>query len=378
MTSIYETNNTFDFTKLQLLSPTTMPGGNYFIKFRINDSPLYIQTPKCKTKQAFLKSGKKYYCDLMFTNENENFIQWMENLETHCRKVIFDNRARWFETELDEHDIENSFTSPLKIYKSGKYYISRTNVPTALGNCTLKIYNEDETIEPMESVQENTDVLTVLEIQGIKCSPRNFQIEMEIKQMMIMKPQNLFEKCIFKNKSEQVQITPPVNAVETYTPMESVTTEQPYTQVTEEATNNTSVSTTHLEKNEPTENIHFELDEHIPNQTLSNTVSAPENENENVLFELDELHVEKEESETPDILEVDFDLDKLPENDKIQLKQRNDIYYEMYRDAKRKAKIARDLAVSSYLEAKNIKMSHMLEDDSDSDFEDDTFFQLTI
>ena len=50
----------------------------------------------------------------------------------------------------------------------------------------------------------------------------------------------------------------------------------------------------------------------------------------------------------------------------------------MYRDAKRKAKIARDLAVSSYLEAKNIKMSHMLEDDSDSDFEDDTFFQLTI
>ena len=364
MTSIYETNNTFDFTKLQLLSPTTMPGGNYFIKFRINDSPLYIQTPKCKTKQAFLKSGKKYYCDLMFTNENENFIQWMENLETHCRKVIFDNRARWFETELDEHDIENSFTSPLKIYKSGKYYISRTNVPTALGNCTLKIYNEDETIEPMESVQENTDVLTVLEIQGIKCSPRNFQIEMEIKQMMIMKPQNLFEKCIFKNKNESVNSSHAVNIVEQHIITDTVSSEEPASQITGSENSDITVDTTYLEKiNEPVENIQSEFDEH-------------KSENDNITFEIDEFSVEKE--EMPDILEVDFDLDKLPENDKIQLKQRNDIYYEMYRDAKRKAKIARDLAVSSYLEAKNIKMSHMLDDDSDSDFEDDTFFQLTI
>jgi hypothetical protein len=77
-----------------------------------------------------------------------------------------------------------------------------------------------------------------------------------------------------------------------------------------------------------------------------------------------------------EILEVDFDLDKLPENDTIQLKRRNEIYYEIYRDAKRKAIMARDLAVSSYLEAKNIKLIHRLEDESDSDFEDDTFFNF--
>jgi hypothetical protein len=42
----------------------------------------------------------------------------------------------------------------------------------------------------------------------------------------------------------------------------------------------------------------------------------------------------------------------------------------MYREACRKAKIARDLALSSYLEAKRIKNTYMLEDLTDSDESD--------
>lgn len=191
-------NQPFDFTKLSLLRPNVTSGGNYFIKFRMNENPLYIQSPKCKTKQGIYKSGKKFFCDLIFTNEHESFIQWMDNLENHSRKIIYENKSKWFETELDENDIENSFTSPLKWVKSGKYYICRVNIPTQLGNCSLKIYNEDEQEISIDSIQENQNVLTILEIQGIKCSARSFQIEIEIKQMLVMKPDNLFDRCIFK------------------------------------------------------------------------------------------------------------------------------------------------------------------------------------
>jgi hypothetical protein len=55
--------------------------------------------------------------------------------------------------------------------------------------------------------------------------------------------------------------------------------------------------------------------------------------------------------------------------------KRQDVYYEKYREARQKAKIARDLALSSYLEAKRIKNTYMLDEieDSDEDFyeEDD-------
>ena len=42
----------------------------------------------------------------------------------------------------------------------------------------------------------------------------------------------------------------------------------------------------------------------------------------------------------------------------------------MYKEAKSKAKVARDLAISSYLEAKRIKNLYMLDDTTDTDDSD--------
>jgi len=75
MDGIFETNAAFPFDKMVLTPPTLMSGGNYFIKFLMNGSPLYIQPPKCRTKGGISKTGKKPYSDLMFTNENPDFIQ---------------------------------------------------------------------------------------------------------------------------------------------------------------------------------------------------------------------------------------------------------------------------------------------------------------
>ena len=72
----------------------------------------------------------------------------------------------------------------------------------------------------------------------------------------------------------------------------------------------------------------------------------------------------KEEENTTDIIsdnnynssieEIDLTLEDLPDNN-ITLKDPNEVYYKMYRDARQKAKMARELALASYLEAKNIK-----------------------
>ena len=90
MEKIYETNDDFDqfeFKNLSLIKPTSLAGGNYFIRFLTNNSPLYIQPPKCTTKNGIIKSaGKRFYTDLMFTNENEHLIRWMENLENYCQQ----------------------------------------------------------------------------------------------------------------------------------------------------------------------------------------------------------------------------------------------------------------------------------------------------
>jgi hypothetical protein len=261
-----------------------------------------------------VKAGKRAYGDLMFTNENENFIRWMENLEIFSRKIIYNNRAKWFETELEEHDIENSFASPLKIFKSGKYYIARVNVPNTLGKMVLKIYDENENIVDSETLKENENVATILEIQGIRCSPRMFQIDMEMKQLLILKPVDLFEKCILRTTQK----------------LESLE-ESTAPQVVEEP---------------------------IPTPVKEEVVDP----------------IEEEPVKSPDDLEeFDLKLDSVSSDETLFLKKRDEVYYKMYREALKKAKIAKELALTSYLEAKHIKNTYMLTDLSDeSDLEEDT------
>ena len=107
MENIYETDASFPFDKLILLSPTALSGGNYFIKYQINKMPLYIQPPKCKTRNGIhmggtttnigstpLKMNKRMHCDLMFSNEDESLIRWMEDLETHTCRQLYENREK--------------------------------------------------------------------------------------------------------------------------------------------------------------------------------------------------------------------------------------------------------------------------------------------
>jgi len=353
MESIYETDENFNFEKLVLLKPTQVAGGNYFIKFRINNNPLYVQPPKCKTKDSIVKTGKKIYCDLMFTNENEKFIQWMENLENYCQKCIYDNREQWFETELDNHDIENSFVSPFKLYKSGKYYLVRTTIPNVLGKSSLKIYDEYENEVEFENLKENNDIMTILEIQGIKCSARSFQIEIEVKQMLLLKPSNIFEKCVIKHSNDnKINISNNPNIVSNINDFEkNINSSETYNSIdVNNLGENENIEMKTLDENEDVENNESEHEEVIENNDLEEKI----------------IHEEK------DIYEVDFNLDEIAETETVQLKNRNDVYYKMYKDAIKKAKEARDLALSSFLEAKRIKNTYMLDDvDSDSDLEED-------
>jgi hypothetical protein len=365
MEGIYEATPSFDFNQLKLISPTSMAGGNYFIKFRIHQQPLYIQPPQCILKNGIQKSGKKLFSDLIFTHENEEFIQWMENIETHCRKQIFENRSKWFETELDETDIENFFTSPLKVYKSGKNYVVRTNIPTLLGNCNLKIYNENEEEIGIDKLKENDRVVSVLEFQGIKCSPRNFQIDIEIKQMMVLRSAPLFEKCVFTpNKKQSVN--------------ESL-------QDVKSHCDNTEESKEHIIPSPPeSENIIITNDTTIFSEPIPTNVETLKDENANISVNIENTRnvqdnvqylEEIPKIKSDDLEEVEFNLDELPQESCIQLKKRDTVYYDMYKEAKRKAKMARDLAISSYLEAQNIKQTYMLDDieDSDSDLDEEDF-----
>ena len=70
--------------------------------------------------------------------------------------------------------------------------------------------------------------------------------------------------------------------------------------------------------------------------------------------------------------EVNLDCLEELEQSHIKLKKPTEVYYNMYRIAKQKAKDFKKNAIAAYLEARQIKSAHMLEDnDSDSEFDED-------
>jgi LEA14-like dessication related protein len=214
MENIIEPNETFDFSKLSLAHPIGIQGGAYFTKIEHNKKPLYIQTTKGQSRQGFVKTGKKYYIDLMFDKNSESLIQWFENLEAKCQSLIFERRDTWFQNGLEESDIETAFNSTIRVYKSGKFYLLRTNIKNNHNNLpAVKIYNEQQVPLTISDVTNETNTISILEIQGIKFTTRNFQIEIELKQMMVLDNEPLFDSCLIKT-SRQENSTMPVKTNE--------------------------------------------------------------------------------------------------------------------------------------------------------------------
>ena len=331
MNDIFDTNAEFPFDKISLITPTSISGGVHFSKILINKKQLYIQSPKCKTKQGIVKSGKKIHADLVFSHDDEEFIQWIEMLELTIRKHIFTNREKWFDMDMDEDDIESYFSPTVKIFKSGKQYIMRVNVSQRVGSSPLKIYDENEVDVEMETIHENTSIITILEIQGVRCSAKSFQIDVELKQIMVMKPVNLFERCIIKSKEKDLVKTEPMPA-----PFKSVAIK--------------------IEEKEEEEEKQEEKQEEKDEE---------QDEEQEKYEDEDPIIIEDN-----DILEINLDVDEIENLETIHLKEKTEVYYQMYREARQKAKLAKSLALSSYLEARRIKNLYMLEDIDDSDESD--------
>jgi hypothetical protein len=321
---IYEPTKEFPFAQITLSAPMPIAGGNHHIKYFMQGKSLYLQTPVCRIRGGLsldLSGNKRPYCDLMFTNDNEDWIRWMEELETYTCKYIFEHRETWFSTPLEMADIENSFQSPLKIYKSGKFYLARTMIPVRLGKVTLKIYDDSEREVVPSMVTEETEVMTILQVHGIKCSTRSFQVELELKQMLVMAPTNVFEKCLLLGSNRLTKPTIPSDAA-----AESI-------------------------DDEPTRND--EEDHHHEGEEEEVAIVLPRVE-EAALAPSEEMLLQP----------VDISLDESGEP--VEIKPRNEVFYEIYREARRKAKEARAVALAAYLEAKHIKNTYNLEDDDDS------------
>lgn len=339
-------NDNFEFDKLSLVNPITLQGGTYFTKLLNDNNELYIQTPLCTSKNGFVKTAKKITCDMLFEKNNTVFIEWFENLESYCQKLIFNKSKEWFQDEIELDDIESAWTSSIRSYKSGMYNLIKTSTEspriTHSAN-NLTIYDQQEKQLKIEEFNSDHSMVCILQIHGVKFTQKSFQIFIQLKQVMVLND-NMFNRC---------QIRPNVE-VKSKRKI-SLKAHDDNEEKNEDDEEDDDDDKNYIKEHEPEDKDEIEINTYTNLNKKDNLENEKEDHltnDENNLEEKKNLDIQE------DIEEVTLNLDDTDNLETIQLKKPDEVYLEIYNEAREKAKEAKKQALLSYLELKKIKSAY--------------------
>ena len=415
MNKIYTLDDKLDVEEIELEHPSSLQGGSYFTRMTLHSSPVYIQTNPCSTKSGIVKTAKKSYCDLMFNSHDDKTIQWFEDLERRCIDAIFQKKDLWFHNEMELDDIETAFSSPIRLYKSGKNYLIRCNIAnTSLSSGTFKCYDEHTNPVSLDKLENpSIKIIPLLEVQGVKFTSKNFSLELALKQIMIIEDPDFMNECFIQPgniksiRQKDIVEEPIVEPMDTLVEKEELATAQ---EVKQEAGSNTPLESHHSPKSqeqldneehleaqeqlnsekqpETQEQLdneeHLEAQESPEAQEQLEAQELPETQEQSISQELSEAQEQPEAQElseeslgnsSPTLLdEVTLDYHNLG-NEEVKLKSPEEVYYDLWYEARARAKLAREEAIKAYLEAKNIKNLYMLDNFSDSEDEFEEYLE---
>lgn len=370
----YDTNDDFPFAKLYLANPNGLQGGSYFSKIRIDSDTVLIQMPKCSTKNGIHKTGKKMYTDLLFDKSDAKFETWVETLSDTVKNLIYEKKDIWFQDDLSFDDIEYAWQEILRNYKK-KNVLFRCFIkkPKNISRDELiMVYDEDENNLTLDDIKENTQIIPLIQLTGLKFTSHSFSLEFNLKQIMVLK--NLSTKPLIKitntNKKtvslenntslvahSETQAKEPVVDLSNNEDIEDGDDKLKSSDLSKDISNNIldKASIENLENLENTEPLQTTEIKTSKNSNDANDIKEISNTLEkNIISELNEINLE------------------LPDTDKsISLKSPQDVYIEIYEEAKRRAKEAKRAAIEAVLEYKRIKNKYMLDEleSSDDEFE---------
>ena len=195
----------FDFSNISLKSPKPIQGGSFLSSIKHNNNALIIQTPKIKTKKGITQTSKHVYTDLVFENDQSEFVDWIENLEERVRDIILSKSETWFHEPVTLDEIEYNWNNSVRTYKQTKQLL-RTFIHKNKGvsSSILKIYDVDYNTKHINDITKDTSIICILEVIGLKFSSTSFQMDFCLRQAMLLEDKPIFNEPLIKFSSEKV------------------------------------------------------------------------------------------------------------------------------------------------------------------------------
>jgi len=409
MENLLNPTKDYPFGDITIKTPRALQGGTFCANLEINEGPILIQTPKCRTKSGIHKTAKQLYCDLLLDEHNEEFIEWLEKFQIKIQDLIYDNNSKWFHEDLSKDDIEYHWNNSLRTYKKKQLLRTFIHKEKRFNKIKLQIYDTDENELTGDDLTPEKKIISIIEFVGLKFSSQSFHLDICLRQIMIINEKPIFNKCLIKINNPQSKNSKVIDNIQTVVensvPVLLDNTEEDVRNDTELAVKDEPV----VEDNQVLEREQVVEDEQVlktepvvEDEQVLVTEPVVEDEHEPVVKQdtkelvnenevmkketIDEKSLKKQENneiysvvekelktqsleKTNDLEEIELNIDNI---DTIKLKEPNEVYLDIYKAAREKAKKAKNQAIKAYLEAKKIKELYMLDiiDSSDEEYED--------
>ena len=377
METMLNPDENYPFDKVEIKTPKALQGGTYCANLELENNPIIIQTPKCKTKNGIHKTAKHIYCDLLMNRDNQKFIDWLDKFQERVRELILENSSKWFHESPTLDEIEYNWNNSSRIYKTSNYLVrSFVHKTKGINKISLQIFDTDENQLDIDDVDNEKKVICILEIIGLKFSSNSFHLEICLRQMMVINEKPIFNKCLIKfnnkiQKEENLEKDITSNIVDNVDDNKISLMDTEETEVKEEEETDDEPK---VEKSKKV-TIDNNVVEAIEEESMENENNTEEQEKNNIEDTKITESIENNQNESKDIpsLEKNNDLEEIElfigEEEPIKLKEPSEVYLDIYKQAREKAKKAKNEAIKAYLEAKRIKELYMLDvaDSTDSD-----------
>ena len=175
-----------DFKKVNYSKPEKQ-GVIYYASMNYDNKPFYLQTPKmsCKNSFKYVLESNNTLLDVEPVNMDYSFYDRLLSLDEKNVKCTFENNKAWFDKNIPLEIIDNMYKRNNKPVKKNSKPRFSFKVPIIKDKVQCQIYDQKKICVDFEKIQENTEVVLILHVKGLKFLKQHYYCDIYISQIKV-------------------------------------------------------------------------------------------------------------------------------------------------------------------------------------------------
>lgn len=197
-----------DFKKINYNKPEKQ-GVIYYSSMNYDNKPFYLQTPKMTCKNGFkdIINSNTSLLETEPVNMDYSFYDSMLSLDEKNVKYTFENNKSWFDKNIPLEIIDNMYKRNNKPVKKNSKPRFSFKVPMIKDKVQCQIYDQKKICVDFEKIQENTEVVLILHVKGLKFLKQHYYCDIYISQIKVFLEGNnkysILDNYAFDDKEEE-------------------------------------------------------------------------------------------------------------------------------------------------------------------------------